>query len=184
MAYTLFLFFSFIQSLDLAAMAATLRPNFCSESYPQVEFIVKDVMKKAMKKNQESGGPIWEVKLGRLDSLTASQEDSNQIMPSPRSNATYLIDLFSRFNLSVQDLVALSGSHSTGKGKCFSIVFRLYNQSGSGRPDPTIEPRFREKLDKLCPLRGDGNVTGVDLDATPEIFDNQYFKDIVNARGF
>ncbi|KAK4356265.1 hypothetical protein RND71_025236 [Anisodus tanguticus] len=79
-------------------------------------------MKKAMKKNQESGGPIWEVKLGRLDSLTASQEDSNQIMPSPRSNATYLIDLFSRFNLSVQDLVALSGSHSTGKGKCLGCI--------------------------------------------------------------
>lgn len=123
------------------------------------------------------------MKLGRLDSLTASQEDSNQIMPSPRSNATYLIDLFSRFNLSVQDLVALSGSHSIGKGRCFSIVFRLYNQSGSGRPDPAIDPTFREKLDKLCPLGGDGNVTG-DLDATPEIFDNQYFKDLVNGRGF
>lgn len=123
------------------------------------------------------------MKLGRLDSLTASQEDSNQIMPSPRSNATYLIDLFSRYNLSMKDLVALSGSHSIGKGRCFSVVFRLYNQSGSGRPDPTIEPRFREKLDKLCPLGGDGNVTG-DLDATPEVFDNQYFKDLVNGRGF
>ncbi|CAN4114887.1 unnamed protein product [Withania somnifera] len=130
-----------------------------------------------------SGGPYWEVKLGRPDSLTASQEDSNRIMPSPRSNATYLIDLFSRFNLSVQDLVALSGSHSIGKGRCFSIVFRLYNQSGSGKPDPAIEPAFREKLDKLCPHGGDGNVTG-DLDATPEIFDNQYFKDLVKGRGF
>ncbi|CAN4126731.1 unnamed protein product [Withania somnifera] len=130
-----------------------------------------------------SGGPYWEVKLGRLDSLTASQEDSNKIMPSPRSNATYLIDLFSRFNLSIQDLVALSGSHSISKGRCFSIVFRLYNQSGSGKPDPAIESTFREKLDKLCPLGGDGNVTG-NLDATPEIFDNQYFKDLMNGRGF
>ncbi|MCD7471916.1 Peroxidase 17 [Datura stramonium] len=264
MAYTLlFLFFLLLQSLDLAAMAATLRPNFYSETCPQAESIVKDVMKKAMIREPRSiasvmrlqfhdcfvngcdaslllddtpnmlgeklalsnidslrsyevvdevkealekacpgvvscadllvmaardavvlsGGPYWEVKLGRLDSLTASQEDSNQIMPSPRSNATYLIDLFSRFNLSVQDLVALSGSHSIGKGRCFSIVFRLYNQSGSGLPDPAIEPAFREKLDKLCPLGGDGNVTG-DLDATPEIFDNQYFKDLVNGRGF
>ncbi|KAL2551362.1 Peroxidase 17 [Forsythia ovata] len=104
-----------------------------------------------------SGGPNWEVKLGRLDSLTASQEDSSDIMPSPRANATTLIDLFSRFNLSVKDLVALSGSHSIGKG--------------------------RKKLDKLCPLGGDENVTG-NLDATPEKFDNQYFKDLVNGRGF
>lgn len=130
-----------------------------------------------------SGGPSWEVKLGRQDSLTASQEHSDNIMPSPRANASYLIDLFSKFNLSVQDLVALSGSHSIGKGRCFSIVFRLYNQSGSGHPDPTIEPKFREKLDKLCPLGGDGNVTG-DLDATPQVFDNQYFKDLVSGKGF
>ncbi|KAK9285740.1 hypothetical protein L1049_024939 [Liquidambar formosana] len=130
-----------------------------------------------------SGGPNWKVKLGRKDSLTASQEDSNNIMPSPRANASALIDLFSKFNLSVEDLVALSGSHSIGKGRCFSIVFRLYNQSGTGRPDPAIEPKYREKLDKLCPLKGDGNVTG-DLDATPQMFDNQYFKDLVSGRGF
>nr|GLL38575.1 peroxidase 17-like [Ipomoea trifida] len=130
-----------------------------------------------------SGGPNWEVKLGRIDSLTASQEDADNIMPSPRADATTLIDLFSKFNLSVKDLVALSGSHSIGQGRCFSIVFRLYNQSGTGRPDPTIEPNFREKLDNLCPLGGDGNVTG-DLDATPQVFDNQYFKDLVNGRGF
>ncbi|KAL2246624.1 peroxidase 17 [Sesamum indicum] len=130
-----------------------------------------------------SGGPNWEVKLGRKDSLSASQEASNDIMPSPRANATYLTNLFSKFNLTIKDLVALSGSHSIGKARCFSIVFRLYNQSGSGRPDPTIEPRYREKLNKLCPLGGDEEVTG-DLDATPERFDNQYYKDLVNGRGF
>ncbi|XP_004250108.1 peroxidase 17 [Solanum lycopersicum] len=263
MGYTLLFFFILLQSLNLFAISTTLKPYFYSRTCPKAEFIVKEVMKKAMKRETRSiasvmrlqfhdcfvngcdaslllddtpnmlgeklalsninslrsyevvdeikealeqacpgvvscadlliiaardavvlsGGPYWEVKLGRLDSLTASQEDSNQIMPSPRSNATYLIDLFSRFNLSVQDLVSLSGSHSIGKGRCFSIVFRLYNQSGSGRPDPSIEPPFREKLDKLCPLGGDGNVTG-DLDATPELFDNQYFKDLMNGRGF
>ncbi|OVA15685.1 Plant peroxidase [Macleaya cordata] len=130
-----------------------------------------------------TGGPNWEVKLGREDSLIASQEDSNKIMPSPRANATLLIDLFRKFNLSVKDLVALSGSHSIGNGRCFSIMFRLYNQSGTGLPDPEIEPEFREKLDKLCPIGGDENVTG-DLDATPHLFDNQYFKDLVSGKGF
>ncbi|XP_022739324.1 peroxidase 17-like [Durio zibethinus] len=130
-----------------------------------------------------TGGPDWVVRLGRKDSLTASQEDSNNIMPSPRANASFLIDLFWQFNLSVKDLVALSGSHSVGKARCFSIMFRLYNQSGSGKPDPAIEPGFREKLDKLCPLGGDENVTGA-LDATPRLFDNQYFKDLVAGRGF
>lgn len=78
-------------------------------------------------------------------------------------------------------LVALSGSRSIGNGRCFDIIFCLYNQSGSGRLHPATEQRFRKKLDRLSPLGGDGNVT---LDATPEVFDNQYFKDLVNGRGF
>ncbi|CAI9109524.1 OLC1v1009359C2 [Oldenlandia corymbosa var. corymbosa] len=260
------LLFSLLFLLNLAtnaAMGTELRPGFYSQSCPDAELVVRDVIKKAMTREPRSaasvmrlqfhdcfvngcdaslllddtpemigeklglsninslrsfevldeakaaleavcpgvvscadivimaardavvltGGPNWEVKLGRLDSLTARIEDSDNIMPSPRANASYLIDLFSKFNLSVKDLVALSGSHSIGKGRCFSIMFRLYNQSGTGRPDPAIEPRFREKLDKLCPLNVDQNVTG-DLDATPEVFDNQYFKDLASGRGF
>lgn len=123
------------------------------------------------------------MRLGRLDSLNASQEDSNDIMPSPRANATALIDLFHKYNLTVKDLVALSGSHSIGQGRCFSIMFRLYNQSGTGRPDPAIDPCYREELDRLCPLDVDQNVTG-NLDSTPLVFDNQYFKDLVAGRGF
>ncbi|CAL0328715.1 unnamed protein product [Lupinus luteus] len=130
-----------------------------------------------------TGGPDWEVRLGRLDSLIASQEDSNDIMPSPRSNASYLINLFHKYNLSVKDLVALSGSHSLGQGRCFSIMFRLYNQSGTGMPDPEINQIYREELNKICPHDVDQNVT-VDLDATPLVFDNQYFKDLVAGRGF
>ncbi|ESQ46398.1 hypothetical protein EUTSA_v10000442mg, partial [Eutrema salsugineum] len=106
-----------------------------------------------------TGGPDWEVKLGRKDSLTASQKDSDDIMPSPRSNATSLINLFQRFNLSTKDMVALSGSHSIGEARCFSIMARLYNQSGSGKPDPAFEPIYREKLSMLCPMGGDENVT-------------------------
>ncbi|KAG8057085.1 hypothetical protein GUJ93_ZPchr0002g25280 [Zizania palustris] len=130
-----------------------------------------------------TGGPYWDVRLGRDDSRTASQEDSDGIMPSPRANASALIRLFAGYNLSVTDLVALSGSHSIGEARCFSIVFRLYNQSGSGRPDPNMDPAYRGALDALCPRGGDENVTG-GMDATPLVFDNQYFKDLVRLRGF
>ena len=91
--------------------------------------------------------------------------------------------LFTSNNLSIIDLVALSGSHSIGEARCFSIVFRLYNQSGTGRPDPNMNPEYRKKLDELCPKGGDENVTG-GLDATPVVFDNQYYKDLVQMKGF
>ncbi|KAL9253140.1 Peroxidase 17-like protein [Drosera capensis] len=133
--------------------------------------------------NEGSGGPDWAVKLGRKDSLMASQEDSDNIMPSPRANASYLVNLFHRLNLSVKDLVALSGSHSIGECRCFSIVFQLYNQSGSGKPDLEMDPTYREKLDRLCPITGDQNVTR-GLDTTPTLFDNQNFKDLLLKKGF
>lgn len=131
----------------------------------------------------QTEGPNWEVRLGREDSLTASQEDSDNIMPSPRATASMLISLFAGYNLSVTDMVALSGSHSVGEARCFSIMFRLYNQSGSGRPDPHMDPAYRQALNGLCPLTGDQNVTA-GMDATPVVFDNQYFKDLVHLRGF
>ncbi|CAM0951790.1 unnamed protein product [Alopecurus aequalis] len=130
-----------------------------------------------------TGGPRWDVRLGREDSLTASQEDSDNIMPSPRANASTLIALFAGYNLSVTDLVALSGSHSIGEARCFSIMFRLYNQSGSGAPDPHMDPAYRGALNALCPLTVDQNVTA-GMDSTPAVFDNQYFKDLVRLRGF
>ncbi|CAL1385217.1 unnamed protein product [Linum trigynum] len=130
-----------------------------------------------------TGGPRWEVKLGRLDGLTASRADSDAVMPSPRANATTLIDLFAKLNLSVKDLVALSGSHSIGRARCFSITHRLYDdQAGARQPEAAIEPGFREKLMQLCPVNGYQNVTG-GLDSTPVVFDNLYFKDLVVGKG-
>lgn len=105
-------------------------------------------------------------------------------MPSPNgSTATTLIDLFQRFNLTTKDMVALSGSHTIGEARCFSIMTRLYNYSGSGKSDPAFEPIYREKLSKLCPMGGDENVTS-GMDATAKVFDNQYFKDLVSRKGF
>ncbi|CAL1387143.1 unnamed protein product [Linum trigynum] len=47
-------------------------------------------------------------------------------MLSPWAKVTILINLFAWYNLLVKDLVALSSSHSIGKGRCFSIQFRLF----------------------------------------------------------
>uniref|UniRef100_A0A0A9DQU9 Pco123006 n=1 Tax=Arundo donax TaxID=35708 RepID=A0A0A9DQU9_ARUDO len=46
-----------------------------------------------------------------------------------------------------------------------------------------MDATYRNALDTLCPRGGDEEVTG-GMDATPVVFDNQYFKDLVGLRGF
>ncbi|KAK6938870.1 hem peroxidase [Dillenia turbinata] len=57
-----------------------------------------------------SGGPYWQLPLGRRDSRTASLSSSNTNIPPPNSAIQNLITLFKRQGLDKIDLVALSGT--------------------------------------------------------------------------
>jgi len=57
----------------------------------------------------QAKGPSWEVPLGRRDSLTANKTLADQNLPSPVFTLDQLIDAFANQNLTVTDLVALSG---------------------------------------------------------------------------
>lgn len=58
---------------------------------------------------EQSGGPHWEVPLGRRDSKTASFRKSNVDIPAPNSTIQTLVTKFSKQGLDEEDLVALSG---------------------------------------------------------------------------
>jgi peroxidase len=57
----------------------------------------------------QSGGPSWDVPLGRLDSTTAGFDEANEELPSPSSDLDTLITKFRAHGLSFQDLITLSG---------------------------------------------------------------------------
>lgn len=61
----------------------------------------------------QSGGPNWELPLGRRDSKTASLSGSNNNIPAPNSTIQNLISFFKRQGLNDVDLVALSGLNTT-----------------------------------------------------------------------
>lgn len=61
----------------------------------------------------QSGGPGWEVQMGRMDSLSASKTAANNNIPSPTSNVATLTSKFQNVGLSLQDMVALSGNSFT-----------------------------------------------------------------------
>ncbi|KAL3840282.1 hypothetical protein ACJIZ3_024873 [Penstemon smallii] len=130
-----------------------------------------------------SGGPHWEVPLGRKDSKTASLSKSNSDIPAPNSTIQTLINQFRRQGLNEEDLVALSGGHTIGKARCVTFRQRLYNQNGNNEPDETLEKNYYNGLKTVCPkVGGDNNISPLDF-SSPKKFDNSYFKLILWGKG-
>ncbi|VAH75833.1 unnamed protein product [Triticum turgidum subsp. durum] len=102
------------------------------------------------------GGPYWEVPLGRRDSLGASIQGSNNDIPAPNNTLPTIITNFRQ---------------------------RLYNQSGNGMADNTLDVSYAAQLRQGCPRSGgDDNLFPLDV-VTSTKFDNFYFKNILAGRG-
>ncbi|CAO2198395.1 unnamed protein product [Urochloa humidicola] len=129
------------------------------------------------------GGPYWEVPLGRRDSLGASIQGSNNDIPAPNNTLPTIITKFRRQGLDLVDVVALSGAHTIGLSRCTSFRQRLYNQSGNGVADFTLDASYAAYLRTGCPSSGgDDNLFPLDF-VTPDKFDNFYFKNLLVGKG-
>ncbi|KAL4610877.1 hypothetical protein ACB092_08G083800 [Castanea dentata] len=121
-------------------------------------------------------GPSWTVQLGRRDSTTASLSAANSDLPSPAMDLKDLISSFSKKGFSTKDMVALSGSHTIGQARCLMFRGRIYNET-------TIDSEFTKSTQSNCPITGgDSNLSPIDA-TSPVIFDNAYFKNLVNSKG-
>lgn len=58
----------------------------------------------------QTGGPSWEVPLGRRDSLGASLSGSNQNIPAPNNTFQTILTKFKLKGLDIVDFVTLSGT--------------------------------------------------------------------------
>ncbi|XVF05833.1 hypothetical protein REPUB_Repub05bG0207200 [Reevesia pubescens] len=122
------------------------------------------------------GGPTWTVQLGRRDSTTASFSNANTDLASPLMNLDELISVFSKKGFTAKEMVALAGSHTTGQARCLLFRNRIYNETN-------IDSTFAKSIQSNCPSTGGGENLSP-LDATsPVIFDNAYFKNLVNNKG-
>ncbi|KAL2905511.1 Peroxidase 72 [Bienertia sinuspersici] len=130
-----------------------------------------------------TGGPSWEVPLGRRDTRDASLSGSNYNIPAPNNTFQTIHTKFKLKGLDLVDFVALSGSHTIGDARCTSFRQRLYNQSGNGQPDNTLDQAYAAQLRTRCPQSG-GDQTLFVLDpATPLKFDNSYYKNLLAYKG-
>jgi peroxidase len=130
-----------------------------------------------MQKMSQVGGPSYAVKLGRRDSTTASRTLANAELPAFFESLESLISRFQKKGLTARDMVALSGSHTLGQAQCFTFRERIYNHSN-------IDAGFASTRRRRCPRVGsDATLAPLDL-VTPNSFDNNYFKNLMqNSNG-
>ncbi|KAH9698612.1 peroxidase 5 [Citrus sinensis] len=122
------------------------------------------------------GGPSWTVKLGRRDSTTASRTLAENL-PSFTDGLDRLISTFATKGFSARDLVALSGAHTIGQAQCAFFRDRIYSNQSD------IDAGFASTRRRECPASGgDSNLSPLDL-VTPDSFDNNYFKNLVQKKG-
>ncbi|KAK2386618.1 cationic peroxidase [Trifolium repens] len=122
------------------------------------------------------GGPSWSVGLGRRDSTTASKDTATSDIPSPLMDLSDLISAFSNKGFTTKEMVVLSGAHTTGQARCQLFRGRIYNET-------TIDSNFATSVKSNCPSTGgDSNLTSLDV-TTNVLFDNAYFKNLVNKKG-
>ncbi|XP_066363948.1 peroxidase 5-like [Miscanthus floridulus] len=140
-----------------------------------------------------SGGLGYPVPAGRRDGRISNATEALNDLPPPFFNATQLADSFASKNLSIEDLVVLSGAHTIGVSHCSSFAGtgnqgdRLYNFSGSvDGIDPALSKAYAFLLKSICPSNSSqffpNTTTFMDL-ITPERFDNKYYVSLTNNLG-
>lgn len=118
----------------------------------------------------------YDVLLGRRDATTASVDAANAAIPNPLLDLPALISKFQSKNLTLQDLVVLSGAHTLGVARCTTFRDRIYNETS------TIDPDFAAALQAQCPRTGDDDVPH-SLDETPAKVDTEYFTGLTQRKG-
>ncbi|CAM6108507.1 unnamed protein product [Calypogeia fissa] len=134
---------------------------------------------------KQTGGPLYEMELGRRDALTSYAASSQTFLPAQTLNVCGLLEDFNYIGLNLMDVVTLSGAHTIGQAHCNSITNRIY---------PTVDPvyphNYGEQLYANC--TDDGAIKPPSFDSTkqffqdpitPLIFDNQYFKNLGHGLG-
>ena len=127
--------------------------------------------------------PLWEVLTGRRDGRVSTSQEVFGNIPAPFFSFTQLQANFAKKNMTVHELVVLSGAHTIGVAHCNSFSTRLFNFTGKGDQDPSLDPTYATFLKSKCKGLSD-NTTIVAMDTTTFTkFDSQYYTNLVRNKG-
>ncbi|BFG43269.1 hypothetical protein CerSpe_295430 [Prunus speciosa] len=126
---------------------------------------------------------LWKVLTGRRDGTISRTREALINIPPPVFNFTQLKQSFASKNLTVHDLVVLSGSHTIGVGHCPTFSNRLYNFTGKGDQDPSLNATYAAFLKTKCPSLNDTTTT-VEMDPGSSLkFDTGYYATLKQQKG-
>ncbi|GMH11036.1 hypothetical protein Nepgr_012877 [Nepenthes gracilis] len=131
-----------------------------------------------------TGGPSWSVPTGRRDGTVSKASEALANIPAPTSNFSTLQTKFANKGLDLKDLVLLSGAHTIGISHCPAFTNRLYNFTGKGDEDPSLDPEYAANLKaRKCKTPTD-NTTIVEMDpGSFRTFDLHYYTLVLKRRG-
>ncbi|KFK42863.1 hypothetical protein AALP_AA1G048900 [Arabis alpina] len=126
------------------------------------------------------GGPWWEVPLGRRDGRISRKSEAN--LPSPFAGIAELKKNFADKGLNSKDLVVLSGAHTIGISNCGLVNPRIYNFTGKGDFDLSMNPSYVRTLKKRC--KPTDFRSPVDMDpGSAKKFDSHYYNAVAQKKG-
>lgn len=127
--------------------------------------------------------PLWEVLTGRRDGTVSKSNEALTNIPAPFFNFTQLKQSFASKGLTLHDLVVLSGAHTIGVGHCNSFSNRLYNFTGKGDQDPSLNSTYAAFLKTKCQSLSDSTTT-VEMDpGSSTNFDSDYYPNLLQKKG-
>ncbi|CAH2038866.1 unnamed protein product, partial [Thlaspi arvense] len=125
-------------------------------------------------------GPWWPVPLGRRDGRISRQSEVN--LPSPFAGIAALKQNFFAKGLNTKDLVVLSGGHTIGISNCGLVNGRIYNFTGKGDFDPSMNPSYVRALKKKCKPTDFTSKLEMDPGSVKK-FDSHYFNVVAQKKG-
>ncbi|KAF5728609.1 peroxidase 27 [Tripterygium wilfordii] len=128
------------------------------------------------------GAERWEVETGRRDGRVSNITQASNEVLSPFLNITQLISGFQKKGLSVKDLVVLSGGHTVGTSHCFSFGSRMYNFTGKGDTDPSMDRKYIPYMKKKCNATDVTTLVALDPGSF-KTFDTNYYTLVAKRRG-
>ncbi|KAJ0043075.1 hypothetical protein Pint_18164 [Pistacia integerrima] len=119
----------------------------------------------------------------RIDGSESDFQETMDEIPKPDGNLSQTLHLFSLRGFNERETVSLLGAHNIGKMSCQFIQGRLYNFTGTGKPDPTIAADFLNELRLNCQANNSSSSLNDSEISSGSDFDTHYFRSLLRGKG-